>query len=99
MSTKNIIISLIGVIVIFGAIYFAMSKNSSNKAITQTPPVATTTKSDTPGVTAEPTAAASNDAIIDYIVDGQSADITAAAQAELKTSVPDIAEPTISTNF
>lgn len=98
MSTKNIIISLIGVIIIVGAVYLAMSKKST-EMLPETQPISTTKSENVPGVTPEPTAAASNDQIIDYIVDGQAADITTAAEAELNVTVPTIDEPAISTNF
>jgi hypothetical protein len=98
MSTKNIILSLVGVIIIGGAVYFAMSQQSTK--MTTTSPVSTSKNEQVqPGVTPEPTKNASNDAIIDYLVDGQSADITAAAEASLQTSIPQEEEPSISTNF
>ncbi len=98
MSTKNIILSLVGVIIIGGAVYFAMLQQSTE--ITTTAPITTSKSEETrPGVTPAPTKNASNDAIIDYLVDGQSADITTAAEASLQTSIPPTEEPTISTNF
>jgi hypothetical protein len=85
MSTKNIIISLIGVILIGGSVYFSMSKKQAVQPV-QTPPVTTTNTENTASqsVVVEPTQNASTDEIIDYIVDGQTKEESQAAQATLK---------------
>lgn len=100
MSTKTIIISLLGVILIGGAVYFSMSKNNDT-AVTQNQPVTTTNTptADTTSVTQEPTKDTSTDGIIDYIVDGQSGDEMRAAQTSLDAPLSTEAEPTINTNF
>jgi hypothetical protein len=98
MSTKNIIFSLVGVIVIGGAIYFSMSKKSTDIEIKTMPPVSAT-QTEKKEIIQEPAKDASTDQIIDYIVDGQSGDETRAAQASLETSATAEAEPTINTNF
>ncbi len=105
MSTKNIILCLVGVIIIGGAIYFAMSKKSSDVAITP-PPIQTTkdetSLSDGKSVTMEPRKDASNEEIIDYIVDGQARDETQVVEASLEISSASdtsVEIPTINTNF
>lgn len=98
MSTKNIVLSLVGVILIGGAIYFSMSKKAAEIEMKTMPPVSTT-QSEKTAVTQEPTKEASTDTIIDYLVDGQSSDETKAAQATLDAPISAEAEPTINTNF
>lgn len=103
MSTKSVIISLLGVIVIGGAMYFSMG-HSSNKIIMEDSSSIRTSKESTSlaegkGVALEPGKNASNDEIIDYIVDGQTNNETKAAEASLETSSSVEAEPTIVTNF
>jgi len=77
-----------------------MSKKT-DIAVTQNQPISTVNNETpaTPSVTQEPAQDASTDAIIDYIVDGQSGDETKAAQATLETKVVADSEPTINTNF
>ena len=102
MSTKTIVVSLIGVILIGGAIYFTMSQKSS-KVTTLTTPIQTTQKENSTSTetqsTPEPTKNSSSNEIIDYIVDGQSSDEIKAAEASIDTSSSATVEPTISTNF
>lgn len=101
MSTKQILITLVGIIIIGGALYLSMSKKNTENVATTAPVTIDkneiTTSKD---LTMEPSKNASNDEIIDYIVDGQSSDETTAAEASLKTSsTATVEEPTISTNF
>lgn len=103
MSTKNIISSLIGVIVIGGAIYFFM-ENSSNKTQVKDPaPISTSKENVLPqeqkNIVLEPKKNASSDEIIDYIVDGQSNDEMTAVETALKTPPSEEKDPTIVTNF
>lgn len=99
MSTKNILISLVGLIIIGSAIYFSMSKRQAT-GTTPPPPITTETSNDTPTEqTQEPTASASTDEIIDYIADTQQQDESKVVQTVLDAS-PDTTEvPTINTNF
>lgn len=100
MSTKNIIISLVGVIIISGSVYFSMSKKQTTQPA-QTPPVTTTNTENNASQSAvvEPTQNASTDEIIDYLVDVQTKEESQAVQATLDTPATSASEPTINTNF
>ena len=104
MSTKTVIISLIAARIIGGAIYFTMA-NSSTVAMSNDYLSTQAEKSDNsitedPRIVMVPNKEATNDQIIDYIVDGQSHDETMAAQATLEASgTSTIEEPIIRTNF
>lgn len=103
MSTKAIIFSLVGVIVIGSAIFFAMKGNMSVVVTTEPLPVQIT-KEETPNVgdslAVEPTTNSTNDEIIDYLVDGQSHDETVVAKATIDSVAPaPFQEPITSTNF
>ena len=95
MSTKSIILTLIGVIIIGDAVYFSMSKKPTN-TLTNTKPVTTTYDMVT---SQEPTKNTPTDEIIDYIVDRQSEDETNVAQVTLETSPNSVSMPSITTNF
>jgi hypothetical protein len=104
MTTKSILISLCGVIVISGAIYFAMSKKTPILSTYDITPVETK-KQETSlvvekDITSEPKKNASNEEIIDYIVEGQPSDEAKAAQAEIDaTSSTSQQDTVIKTNF
>jgi hypothetical protein len=98
MTSKNVLITLIGVIIIGSAVYFAMSKRAT--APIAPPPITTqNTEKDTKAEVVAPSAQASTNDIIDYIVDGQSKDEMNVTQEALKENVAPTSEPTISTNF
>jgi hypothetical protein len=97
MSTKSIIITLVGIIVIGGATYFAMSKKQNPLPANISP--VSTTQNEIVTPVKEPTKDASTDEIIDYLVDTQSEEEMKAAKATLDTSPTSLDEPTISTNF
>ncbi len=103
MSTKTIIISLVGFILIGSLVYFSMEKKKLTLEATAILPVQTTnTKNSTQkdGVIKEPTATSSTDEIINYIVDGQSNNEPQAAQASLNaTSSFSEGDLVIKTNF
>lgn len=104
-STKTIIMSLCGLIIIGSAVYFAKPKQ-----VVQVQPVQVTEKvveapiapatQTSPSLVAAPTQDASNDQIIDYIVDGLTADEMNAARATISSSTPGSQiDLTIGTNF
>ena len=102
MSTKTIITSLVGVIIVGSIIYFTM-KGKDPVAVTTEPVPVQIVKEETPqGETAVvgPTKNASTNEIIDYLIDGQSRDETTAAKATVDAIAPSpLQEPVTSTNF
>lgn len=103
MSTKNIIISLVGVIVIGSAVYFTITHTPGTDISDTIDPIQKTGSSsfgEDKNITMDPDRNASNDEIINYLVEGQSNDEKKAAQVTLKaSSTVEIKDPTISTNF
>lgn len=105
ISTKTIIMSLFGIIIIGSAVYFAKPKQ-----VVEVQPVQVTEKvveapispeaQTSPSLVVTPTQDASNDQIIDYIVDGLTTDEMNAARATISSSTPGSqADLTIGTNF
>lgn len=103
MSTKTIIISLVGVIFIGSAIYFSTTKKSLSIEATTLPPVQTIKiENPTPGESPvkEPTSTSSTDDIINYLVDKQPRYETETAQKTLEASATSSVDaPIIRTNF
>jgi hypothetical protein len=103
MSTKNIIISLVGVIVIGTAVYFSITKEHLSIEATTLPPTQTTkienlTQKD--DSVKEPTSTSSTDDIINYLVNVQPHIETQSAQKILDVSATSSADtPIIRTNF
>jgi cytoskeletal protein RodZ len=104
MTTKTIIVSLVGVILMGSAVYFSMQKQPLSIEATTLPPVQTIRLADSSTTEKnpqkEPTATSSTDEIINYLVDVQPHNETQATQVSLETLTPTAVEsPTISTNF
>ncbi len=99
MSTKNIIISLVGIIIIGGVVYFSMSQQKVTTSAPLPPVTIDATNSSNTGQSPEPTASASTNEIIDYIADGQQQDESKVIQSMLDASPETTEAPTINTNF
>lgn len=103
MSTKTIIITACGILLIGGAVYFTTQKKD-----TDVPPTVSTaqptvqaveTKEVAATIAQEPTKDSSSDQIIDYLVDDLTRNETGAAEATLDAAVPTQSDITINTNF
>lgn len=105
MSTKTIIITACGILLIGGAVYFATQKKATDvppapTVTTEQPAVqAVETKEATNIVAQEPTKDTSSDQIIDYLVDDLTRNETSAVEATIDAGVPAQSDVTISTNF
>ncbi len=102
MSTKTIITSLVGVIVLGSIVYFTM-KGKDPVVVTTAPLPVQIVKEETPQgdvAVVEPNKNSTSDEIIDYLVDGQSKDETITLKASLDAAAPAaLQEPVMSTNF
>jgi hypothetical protein len=103
MSTKTVLWSLGGFIIIAGVIYFAKPQSPVAQLGTPLPSQqeeGLVAKKDPEAPTPEPTKDAPSDAIIDYLVDGISADDTKAAGATIDQTTPATSQTTsVNTNF
>ncbi len=102
-STKTIIVSLCGVLLIGGAVYFAKPKSPeklSDNKITEQEPVKTPPQPvEKKESTQEPTAVSSSDAIVDYIADTLTENETQAVTEVINAGAPVESDVVIGTNF
>lgn len=101
MNHKGLIVTLVIIIVLSGIVYFSLPKNNNGLAPTGTTTEESSTSAST-AATETPSAQASNDQIIDFIVDDLAKEETRAAEASIQTTVPAAqsdAVGSINTNF
>ena len=100
-STKTILWSVSGIILLAAAFYMVGSKKKDEQGMTSEERARSVTQENSSvPTTAPPAKDASSEAIIDYLVDGQSNDDTKSAEASIdNTSPASQGETTINTNF
>ena len=109
MSTKTVLISLCAAIIIGGVVFFTLEKNKLSQSdaynqtpadVTYTPPQQDNSHTEDKSITLEPSKTASNDQIIDYIVEGQPSNETKTAKTMINaTMTSSDHDVSIRTNF
>lgn len=89
MTNKGLVVALLILIILGGVIYFTLSKETDSK----TPPTGATSKTESVTEASSssaqtPTNTASNDEIVDYLIDGLGNDETSTASAAIDETKP-----------